>query len=189
MKLNNKIVAILMAIAILLSGCSPAFTKKSIEKELVSFILDFIIQQDIRGPANYIQTSGQPWVDVPTNAKIIIWAHPVEKIDENTTNYLKDDEPIKVWLYADNKLAEMADKLGTIKDYQMTHNISNSETDTASWGYYDFGILSISDNNNEAKVYVGFLCGPVCGESDIYTLERNDSGKWEIKDSEFLWMY
>lgn len=186
MKLNNKIIALLMAIAIMLSDCSSAFTRKSMENELASFMIDFIIQQNIMGPANYIETSGQPWVDIPANAKIIIWSHPVEKIDESTTNYLKDDEPIKVWLYADNKLAEMADKLGTIEHYQMTHNISNSETDTASWGYYDFGILSISDDNNEAKVYIGFLCGPVCGESDIYTLERNDSGKWEITGTEFL---
>jgi hypothetical protein len=188
MKLNNKIVAILIAIAILPLGCSPALTKNSIEKELASFMVDFIIQQDIRGPADYVQISGQPWVDIPTDAKIITWAHPVEKIDENTNNYLKDGEPIKVWLYADNKLAEMADKLGTIEDYQMTHNISNSQSDTVSWGYYSFGILSISDNNNVAKVYVGFGCGPFCGESDIYTLERNDAGKWEIIDTEFLWV-
>src|SRR5689334_20812836 len=119
MKLNNKNIVVLIAIAILLSGCSPAFAKKSIEKELVSFMLDFIIQQDIRGSANYVQTSSQPWVDIPTNAKIITWSPPVEKIDENTSNYLKDGEPIKVWLYADNKLVEMADKLGTIKKYQM----------------------------------------------------------------------
>ncbi len=187
MKLNNKVIAILIAVAILLSGCSPALTKKSTEEELVSFMLDFIIQQHTVEPANYVQTSRQTWADVPADAKIIVWSAPVEKIDETTTNYLKDGEPIKVWLYADNELAEMTDKLGTIKDYQMTHNISNSETDTASWGYYSFGIFSISDNN-EAKVYVGFGCGPVCGEGDMYTLERNDSGKWEIKDTELLWV-
>src|ERR1041385_1638606 len=98
MKLNNKIIAILLVIAILLSGCSSAFTKKSTEKELVSFMLDFIIQQHTAEPANYVQTSRQAWIDAPVDAKIIVWSAPVEKIDETTTNYLKDGEPKKVWL-------------------------------------------------------------------------------------------
>jgi hypothetical protein len=185
---NNKLITVFITIAVLLSNCFPTISKETAQKELVSFMIDFIVQQHLGGSANYIQTSGQPWVDTLGSASIIIWAPPVEKIDKNTFIYLKDNEPIKVWLYADNKLAEMTDKLGTIKDYEIAHNMSN-ESDVGAWGYYDFGVLSISDNNDEAKVYVGFSCGSYCGESDIYTLRSNSSGEWEIKDTEFLWVY
>jgi hypothetical protein len=185
MKTNNKIIVILIAISIFLSGCSPAITKETAEKELVSFMLDFIVQQEIGGTANYIQTSGQPWVDAPPNANIIVWYPPAENFPGDTIRYLQIDEPIKVWLYADNKLVEATDKKETIQKYDETQML-NPESDIWAWGSYGFGILSISESNNEAKVFFGVSCGPLCGHSVIYTVKRNTSGKWEIKDEQIL---
>jgi hypothetical protein len=187
MKTNSKFIVIFMAIAISLSGCSPAISKETAQKELVSFMLDFIVQQEIGGTANYIQTSGQPWVDAPPNANIIIWSPPVEHVDKDSIEYIESDKPIRVWLYADNKLVEASDKTGTIQNYQKTH-MSNPKTDIWAWGYYEFGIMSISNNNQGATIYVGASCGPLCGHGVMYTVKRNASGKWEINDTKDLWV-
>ncbi len=185
MQSNNKIITLFITIAVLLSACSPAISKETAEKELVSFILDFIVQQEIGGTANYIQTSGQPWVDAPPNANIIIWSPPIE--NPGDFDYIKSDESIKVWLYADGKLVEATDMKDTIQNYKTTH-MSNTESDIWAWGYYEFGIMSISSNNQEATIYVGVSCGSLCGHGVMYTVKRNSAGKWEIKDSKDLWV-
>ena len=81
MNSNNKILAMLIAIAIMLSACSPTITRDTAEKELVSFMLDYIVEQEIGGTANYILTSGQAWVEAPPSSNIIIWADPIKDID------------------------------------------------------------------------------------------------------------
>lgn len=187
MKLRNMIFVILMAMVILASGCSSTNTKETAEKDLVSFTLDFIVQQEIKGTANYIQTSGQPWVEAPPNANMIIWSPPVDNVSPDTIKYLKTNEPIKVWLYADNKLVEVADKEGAIQEYRQTH-MSNPKSNIWAWGYYQFGIMSLSNNNNEAKIYVDVYCGITCGHGVMYTVKRNTSGKWEMTESKFLWV-
>jgi len=187
MNSNNKIIALFILSAVLLSTCSSAINKETAEQELVSFMLDFIVQQEIGGTANYIQASGQPWVDAPPNANIIIWSPPVDYIHEDSIDYVKSDEPIKVWLFADGKLVEAADKKGAIENYEET-NMSNPKSNIWAWGYYEFGIMSISDNGQEATVYVGVSCGPLCGHGVMYTVNRNSFGKWVIKDSKDLWI-
>lgn len=186
MKANSRVIAALIAIVIIPSGCSPAITKETAEKELVSFELDFIVQQEIGGTANYIQTSGQPWVAAPPSANIIIWSPPAENVNADSIEYLKSDAPIKVWLYADGKLAEATDKEGTIQEYKQTH-MSSPQSDIWAWGYYEFGIMSMSSDHQEATVYVGASCGPLCGHGVMYTVDRNGFGKWEIKDAKDLW--
>lgn len=187
MKTSNRITIIFITAAILLSGCSSGITKEAVEKELVSFIVDFIVQQEIGGPANYIQTNDRFWIDAPSSVNIIVWLPPVKNAEENSTEYLKSDEPIKVWLYADNKLVETIDKKETIQKFKQTY-IINPESDTWAWGYYEFGIMSMSNNNQEAAIYVSVSCGNVCGHGAMYTLKRNNSGKWEIKESQGLWV-
>ncbi len=187
MKASYKIIAILAAFAVLLSGCSPSITKESAEKELVSFMLDFIIQQEIGGTVDYLQTSDQPWVDAPPGENIIIWAPPVDKAQDSFES-VNSDEPIKVWLYADNTLVEVTtNQKDAIEEYRQTY-MSDSQSDIWAWGYYEFGIMSLSSDNQEATIYVGVFCGPLCGHGVMYTLERNSSGKWEITGSERIWI-
>jgi hypothetical protein len=170
-----------------LAGCSPAVSKESAQSEVASFILDFIIQQEIGGTAGYIQTSGQPWVDAPPNASIIIWAPPIEKISDNTLEYLRSDEPIKVWWYADGKLTETSATAESIQKYRDAY-MADPKSNIWAWGYYEFGILSMSNGNKRAEVYVGVSCGPLCGHGVIYTIQRDDSGRWKIIDTENLWI-
>lgn len=187
MKSNYKIIVLFVTIAVLLSSCSPFISKKSAENELISFMLDFIVQQEIGGTADYIQTSGQPWVVAPPRADIIIWAPPVDKEGENSYRYVNDDKPIKVWIFADNKLVEATDKTGTIKEYKETY-ITNSESNMWAWGSYKFGIMSYSKFNRKAEIYVGVSCGPLCGHGVIYTLRRNIFGKWKLIGFQDLWV-
>lgn len=157
------------------------------EKELVAFTLDFIVQNEIGGTASYIQTSGQPWVDVPPDANIIIWSPPVAGAGADSFEILIRDEPIKVWLYADGNLAEVENKKETIQEYEDTH-MSDPESNIWAWGYYEFGIMSYSNNNREATIYLGVSCGPLCGHGVMYTVKRDSLGKWEIHNSKLLWI-
>jgi hypothetical protein len=187
MKSSPKIIALFITITVLLSSCSPFVTKKIAEKELAAFMVDFIIQQEIGGTSDYIQTSGQPWVVAPPKANIIIWAPPIDETGENSFRHINDDDPIKVWIFVDNKLVESTDKTRTINEYYETY-ISNPKSNIWAWGHYDFGILSYSKLNYEANIYVGASCGPICGHGVIYTLRRNIVGKWKIIDVQDLWV-
>ena len=187
MESNYKLIGVFITIAVLLSCCSTTITKGATEKEIVSFMLDFIVQKKIGGTVNYIQTSGQTWVDAPPSANIVIWRPPAENVSEYSIAYLKNDEPIKVWLYADNNLVEVADKKGTIEEYVNNH-ISNPQSDIWAWGYYEFGILSISDDNKLARVYVGISRGRLCGQGIIYTLRKTDQEKWLIVGEKIIWI-
>ena len=172
MKTNNKIIAILMVIVIALSACSPAITKETAEKELVSFILDNVFNLGVCG------------------ADIIIWYPPVGNWNWTSywltpSEYINRDKPIKVWLNADNKYVEATDMKATIQNYKQSHMMF---PDQVVWGYAEFGIMSISSNNQKATIYVGATCGPLTGKGGFFDLKRNNSGKWEIKDSNWVWI-
>ena len=66
--------------------------------------------------------------------------------------------------------------------------MSNPNATIKSWGYYEFGILSVKDAGQTAEVYVGVACGPLCGHGTLCTLQRNAAGQWEITDSTGLWI-
>jgi len=167
-----------------MSACSPSITREDAEKELVAFMLDSIIQKPDGGPANYVQTSGQPWLNPPSSAILIIYAPPNEKKDKNPWEQLRANEAIKVWWYFDNNLVETTDKQVAIQKYA-----ENYMYESHDWaGRYEFGILSISTNNKKATVYSSLSSCPECAGGSILTIERNDSGKWEITDSELLWL-
>ena len=185
MKIHIKVFVTLVTIIIIampLASCSSSITREDAEKEIVSFMLDFIIQNPVGGSANYVQTSGQPWLNPPPSAVLIVYSPPNEKKDKNPWEQLKIGEPIKVWWYFDNKLVEATDNQVAVQKYA-EYYMPNS------WlGRYDFGILTISRNNKKATVYFGSSTCPECAGGMIHTIERNDSGKWEIINSELLWL-
>ncbi len=163
----------------------PPADNAQAEKEITDFLVDFIVQQEIGGTADYIRNSGQPWVSSPPKANIIVWAPAVEK-PGMSTGFLQSAKPTRVWWYADDKLTETDDKLQSIEEYKQRY-MQKASPDIWAWGYYEFGVISIADDRQTAKVYVGASCGSLCGHGFYYTLRRSPSGKWWITNAEHLW--
>ncbi len=172
----------------LLSACTPVITEAQAQKEIGVFMLDYIIRRQIGATATYLETSGQPWVKAPPDANIIVWAPPNKNIEDTSIAYLNTDQPQRVWWLEGKQLTEVtSDKAAAVEDYRQTH-MMHPASDIRGWGYYEFGILSLSDGNQKAEVYAGISCGPLCGTGTIYTLERNRAGNWEITGSEMKWI-
>jgi hypothetical protein len=164
----------------------PPFNRQQAEDEITSFLVDFVVVHEIGGTAEYIRTSGQPWVDAPPEANIIIYAPP--KDTSVGSSYLDTEKPIQVWWYANNQLTEVEveDKLKAIEEYRNRY-MKDSSSGIWAWGYYEVGILSISADYQSAEVYVGASCGGLCGHGYRYSLQRSASGKWWIFDGVHLW--
>ena len=185
----SMIVSTLLAVVCItsLAACRPAMPSPQVENELVPFMLDLIISRAAGDSAPYTRSAGQQWADAPLDASIVVWAPPVDSPDQDGIQYLKTDQPNKVWWYADHQLAEVTDGAQAIQQFRQVHFSGNS-VGNKGWGYYEFGILSVSNAGREARVYVGISCGPLCGTGTIYTLERTDAGAWRVKDSEMKWI-
>jgi hypothetical protein len=148
-------------------------------------MLDLILTQEIGESSGMVESSAEPWQEVPSGASLIVWAPPRPDLEDTAATYLDTDRPIKVWQYVDHEIHEPADKTGAIQQYRdaMIYN-----PDARTWGYYEFGILSFSNRHDEAQVYLGVSCGPLCGEGLIYSLHRGDSGTWEIVQTDPRWI-
>ena len=155
-------------------------------EEIVSFVLDFIVTNEIGGTADYIESNDMPWVDAAPQANIIVYSPPKEGSDDSWS-YIDSDHPISVWWYADNKLSKVEDMQKAIDEYEQIY-MKDPQSDIFAWGSYNFGILEISEDLRTAKIYVGASCGPLCGHGLFYYLQRSASGEWWIYDSEDLWV-
>ena len=190
-RLRFLVVNLALAGSLLLSACGPFLPRAQAEQEVGAFMLDYIIREQMGMPWKYTQTAGQPWSMAPDKANLIVWAPPVEKYDENGIQYLKTETPLHVWWLAGKQLTEVTgDKAAAIEDYRNTRMMRRPDpTESAwGWGYFEYGILSMSEGNRSARVYVGVSCGPLCGQGTIYTLERDASGTWTITNSEMRWI-
>jgi hypothetical protein len=186
MKTHKKI-PVLWLVLPLLIACSPSatvpsptkesvpFTSASAEQEIIPFMVDVIIQQEIRGDADYVQTSDLSWVEAAQNLILIIHQPTVDEPNPNTSFYFKD-KPTRVWLYGDNKLAEPTDIEQTLQKYEKDLPI------------VFFGIYSTSTDYKKAKVLVEGACGPSCRHLDYYIIERNAAGGWEVIETENIWI-
>jgi hypothetical protein len=192
MKTHLKIIVVLITILItaLPLSCSPSVTKEDAKKELVSFMLDFIVQQKIEGPENHNQSNNPSQVNPLLDASMIVLLPPNEDFNGAGFDYLRFDEPIQVWLYDDGNLEEVNDKEAAIQKYQevyMTHN-PNPGADSWFWGFYQFGIMSISRTNTKATIYLVDSFGPDTAGGLMYTVQRDELGKWSITHTELLWL-
>jgi hypothetical protein len=167
------------------AGAEPPSTEEQAREEIVSFVLDFIVIYEIGETADYIHTSGMPWVDSPPEANIIVYAPSLENA-EHSWEYLDNENPIAVWWYADGELIEVDDKQKAIEEYHKKY-IENATGSIFVWGSYDFGIVKISPAFRSAEVYIGASCGPLCGHGVMYKIQRSPSGEWWIYDSTHLW--
>src|SRR5215216_6880395 len=108
-RINLFVVVItIMSMVISLAGCTSPARSEETEKELVSFMLKFIVEQQ-ENQADYVQSTGQPWLNLPSDAKLIIYFPPNEERDKLSWEQLKFSEPIKVWWYFDKNLMEATD--------------------------------------------------------------------------------
>jgi hypothetical protein len=144
------------------------------EDELISFMLDYILQSRIDHSTDFVQTRGEPWLNAPESAIII--------------RYGRDgsDEPIKVWWYFDNQLVEATDN-------QMAWNKWNEyySYNSPSYTWPDniaFSINSVSNRNTKATIYYSLSTCSECAAAFLFTLEKNASGEWSIIKDETLWM-
>ncbi len=194
---KNPAIYIVALIAIaggaLLGACTPAFPKEQAEKELKEFMLDFVVKQALGGVVSYTRAGGQPWSNAPSDASLLVWAAPVDSMGDGI-EYLKSDQPLQVWWLSQNQLTEVtSDKAAAVQDYRQTRIYNykppaDPSTGGWGWGYYEFGILRLSNGNRQAEIYVGISCGPLCGNGTTYTLKRGDSGEWKIYEEHGVWI-
>ncbi len=177
--MKNALVAALLVVV--LAGCagpSPAQARD----EIASFTLNFIVTSELGG-ADYIKTNGQPWVNAPQHADLIVYGPLVN------TNYgpdVDEKQPTRVWWYEDNKLIESDQKAEAISRYEEQY-MQNPTSDSSVWGYYRFGIISIAPDGRQAEIYVGASTGPLSGYGFQYKLLRLPTGKWLIIGAEHTW--
>jgi hypothetical protein len=206
-KLNKNIPLVALAaimVGVLLTACSsipsptpsptpspvpspppnPVQSQEKVEDELVAFILDYLILPESASETGSTNDFGQSWIEYIDVPSIIIWA-PANDDPERSHETLNTTEPIKVWWFENNRLSEVTSKTEAIEQYQLDYM---SDQDAFICGYYEFGIISVAENGQEAEVYLGTVCGRLCGNGTIYTLQRNEFGQWEITDSELLWI-
>jgi hypothetical protein len=177
---------VLFPAVMLLGGCAPQVGSEAAETEIAGFMLDHILSEQIGDASPVVEAIDKPWVQVPLDAKLIVWAPPAPDFGEQTTtSFLDTSQPIKVWRYVDGQISEAADRTGAIRQYREALIQSPA---SGSWGYYEFGILSVSRGSDEATVYLGISCGPLCGEGLVYTLNRSESGGWEIIHTDPRWI-
>lgn len=172
--------------SVLLSACTPAIPTEQAEQQLVAFMLGYLLHGP--GSAGPVTGTGvRHWAEAPANASIIVWAPPVVPLKNDGIEYVQSDQPLKVWWYADEQLVEVIDKQVAIREYRAAHLPGTSPARYGST-YYEFGILSLSQGNRQARVYAASTCGPLCGSGSIYTLERSEAGTWEVTHSEMRWI-
>lgn len=181
----------LMLLTLLFSACDSesrteeiAIDQQQAEHELVTFMLDYIVRQQIPENMPYIPPEDRSANGPPSLVSIIIQAPPGEDSD-SSHNTLDLTQPIRVWLYTGNQLYEAIDRTETIEQYRQDYmDFQNSKY----WGFYDFGIISISEDGQQAKVFWEVTCGSMCGHGYMNILERNADGKWEITGAEWMWI-
>ena len=195
MSTRNRSKYSLVILAILLGTSLPAcgaqstqeegiVSQQQAEHELVTFMLDYLLSQEIPKNLPYIPPEERATSGPTAVVSIIIQAPPGED-PEPGENPLDLTQPVRVWLYKDNQLYEAIDTAETIAQYRQDHmNFQVSQT----WGFYDFGIISISEDGQQAKLFWEVSCGIDCGHGYLYILERSAQGKWEITGSEWGWI-
>ena len=184
MSVKSNSLYLLLAGILLLQACSmrqQPLSEGAVKDEIISFTVDFIITNEIGEMADYIVTSGQPWVDSPPQASIIIYGPPAT--NSNDFSYVDIDNPIKVWWFADGQLIEADDKLKAIEQYQKEY-MEDPSSDIFVWGYYTFGIVKIGPDFRSAEIQVEASCGPLCGHVVRYKIQRRSNGEWRIYDVE-----
>ena len=205
MRKHKSVFISFSVVIILIAGAAaiywyPFLSRQEAEYEIASFMTDLLAKQgplgvevpsdylyvqEFKSPIEYTETSEQPWLNASQQTTIIVWAPPMDNfdLDNNPFNVLRMDAPISVWWYFDNTLVSAEDKTEAITKYVELF-MSDAPEDGCPHNFSSFGILSLSSNKRDAKVFVDVVNGPLCGIQTTLLLHRQLSGKWEIKGTE-----
>ena len=185
-KKRNRTLLVLVAalLSFLAPACKSQVEQDQVEAELALFMRDYIVDKYLDANLAYPASADSEQAALKTVPSIIIWAPPGRN-PHSPNEFVKLDQPIKVWLFADGQLSEVSDKTAAIDQYRQEYmNYPESE----SWGYYNIGILSVTSKSQQAEVYLGASGGPMEGTGQVYTLQRSSSGEWVITDFEMVWI-
>ncbi len=178
---------IFIIITFLLSSCNSISNKPTITEQKIASVAIKIIVQQIHGTADYIENSGQPWVEDAPDSNLIVWYKQENTEDVEPFHYISRSDPIKAWYFSEGNLSEAVDTKDAIEKFD--EDIKQySETDIWAYGYYAFAIESISKGNREAVLNIATSCGPLCGNGTLYTLRKDWLGRWQVINSEMLYM-
>jgi outer membrane protein assembly factor BamB len=165
-------------------GVPHAANKRQAENEIIDFALNFIIGDEIIETADFIIAHGEPWIDAPPSANIIIYSTVLGMTDGHL--HVDADTPIRVWWQTEDHLIEVDEKLKAIEEYQSIY-MTRDYPSIFTWGYYEIGIAEINPDYRSAVIYIGVSCGRLCGHGVIYTIRRSASGKWWIFSQQTRW--
>jgi len=191
-------IAIILILATAVIYWHPFLSRQDAEHEIASFMTDLLVKQgpvgvettsdylyvqELKSPIERVETSDQPLLNASQQTTLIVWASPVDNFNADTNFVLRMDTPISVWWYFDNTLLTVNDKTEGIAKYVELF-VSDAPEDSCSYNFSSFGILSLSSNKKDAKVFVSVGNGPLCGIQTTLLLRRQLSGKWEIIGTE-----
>jgi hypothetical protein len=161
--------------------------EQRVEDEIVTFMIEYITENEIEPMIDIIAEEDIPLIDTPPDEFIIIWLPPSATRGEDPWHWLDDEQPNGVWLYSDGDVSER--EAGAIEEYRQEYiEPDDGWASIFQWGYYEFGLLSISENEQDAEVYLSATCGSLCGHGVVLTLQRSSGGVWEIVNTEVLWV-
>lgn len=146
---------------------APVISPEQAE-ELVAFMLEYIQQEEV------------PYAG---EVNIIMWGH-VKEGSPPEIYYVS--ELIKVWWLENGQLSERENKIEAIEQYRQDY-VRDQEFD-ATWGEFEFGILSVSEDGRQAQVVLEGYLRVDYAYGILFTLERDEAGNWEITAREDLWI-
>ena len=169
----------------MLAACSnlPPSLAQS-EEELIAYMHEYIIRQEIHPNFAYIPPTDQPRYVARAQTSLIVLAPPKEGL-EDLHQPLNLGQPIQAWWYTNHRLLAAGDPAAAMDLYQDNYMTSPG---IDAWGFYTLGIFSISADGQEAEVYLGVSCGPKCGHGNLFMFERNRYWQWNLTGSEWMWI-
>ena len=166
----------------LLLACKPSLEQEQAEAELVDFVLDTLITQQVGDAEVTLAPEGQSYQGAAVEASLLVYA-PLKKPAGEHPYTFQLDEPLQAWWLAEHTLYQSSDLAGDIARYRQEAIVASP---SAAWHFTAFGIASIDRQGSQAEVYVEISCGMKCGTGVLYTLQRDEAGQWEIVDSELV---
>ena len=157
------------------------------EEELIDLTLKYIADEIEESRESAMQNRGISDSSTWTfpRSKLVIHAPVVERGVSSMTD-LRSDRPITVWTYKDGNMKEVSNKNQTIHQYLKI--IDDNPFGSYFYGYYAFGIDFVNGDTREARAYVDYYCGPVCGNGMILRFRKNASGIWRVIDISLSWI-
>jgi hypothetical protein len=163
-------------------------TRQEAEEELAAFVLHGIVG-NVQDTDDFLETyevdEEFPWWAGATEINLIVWAppKPEEELEKGGIDLLNLSAPIKVWEYARDQLVERQDKLEAIAAFEEYGPCAKF-----ACNFYDFGVLYLAEDLQQATVYEELYCGALCGWGYYFYLQRSLNGEWWVYRSYRSWV-